>query len=447
MKEGSIEAPIRHPVGWHDADFYDKDLLDLELRRQFDVCHGCRRCFNLCESFPRLFNLIDASESGELDTVDSGGFKDVVDACTLCDMCFMTKCPYVPPHEFNIDFPHLMQRYRAVELKERGKAPFIQNQLAHMDRNGSLAEKCSSLVNWGSRRQNKVMRSVMDSVLGIHKDVELPQFTGKTFVKRAKETCYQPNERGVARGRKAVLYATCYVNYNKPTIGEAAAAILSHFGVDIRVEYVHCCGMPFLEQGHLEKVADYAVKVSKHLSVFIDEGYDILTLTASCGLMFKTEWSLIVPGNVPIQRLAVATKDISEYIVDLVNQYGLPEGLQPVSDGIAVHLACHARAQNMGQKSAELLKFIPETNISVIERCSGHGGTFGVMKDTYDLAVKVGKPVTRHVAKLGYTNLVSDCPLAAKHIVQNVKNQGDSLQNIEAFHPVEIFARAYGLVE
>jgi len=122
MREGSLEAPVRHPIEWQSEGFYDEAALDAELRRVFDVCHGCRRCFNLCDSFPMLFDFIDESDSGELDSVDSKQFKPVVDACTLCDMCFLTKCPYVPPHEFNLDFPHLMVRYRAVERKKRSQA-------------------------------------------------------------------------------------------------------------------------------------------------------------------------------------------------------------------------------------------------------------------------------------------------------------------------------------
>ena len=120
MREGSLDAPTRHPLAWRDADFYDDDKIDAEVRRVFDICHGCRRCFNLCDSFPRLFDLVDATESGEVEGVQSSDFKQVVDACTLCDMCFMTKCPYVPPHEWALDFPHLMLRYRAAELRRAG---------------------------------------------------------------------------------------------------------------------------------------------------------------------------------------------------------------------------------------------------------------------------------------------------------------------------------------
>src|SRR5579872_572414 len=136
--EGSLGAPTREIIKWNDPDFADEAKLDVEMRRVFDICHGCRRCFNLCDSFPRLFDLIDEGPTGELDAVKSEQFKPVVDACTLCDMCFMTKCPYVPPHAFNLDFPHLMLRYRVAEL-QRGEVGAMTRQLTETDRNGKLA--------------------------------------------------------------------------------------------------------------------------------------------------------------------------------------------------------------------------------------------------------------------------------------------------------------------
>ncbi|MCH8187710.1 MAG: glycerol-3-phosphate dehydrogenase, partial [Proteobacteria bacterium] len=180
MKEGGTEAPIRHPIDWRNPDFTDTGKLDAELRRVFDICHGCRRCFNLCDSFPRLFDLIDGSETGELDSVDSKDFAPVVDACTLCDMCFMTKCPYVPPHEFNIDFPKLMLRYRAAEHRA-GKTGWAQAQLAKTDRNGKLARPVAPLANWASRENNRLTRPLLEAVAGVHREAALPRFYGKTF--------------------------------------------------------------------------------------------------------------------------------------------------------------------------------------------------------------------------------------------------------------------------
>lgn len=455
MSEGSLGAPTRHPLDWQTPEFYDRAALDAETRRQMDVCHGCRRCFNLCDSFPRLFDLIDDSESGELDSVDSKDFAPIVDACTLCDMCFMTKCPYVPPHEFNLDFPHLMLRYRAVELKENGKPPFVQNQLAQMDRNGTALAPVAPLANWGSARKNKLTRPIMQATLGIDKKAELPKFVGKTFMKRSQEALASgalvPNAEGLATERKAVLFATCAVNYNNPEIGDAAAKILSHLGVSVSTDYPGCCGMPFLEQGNIEKTAAQAQKLSAHFRPLIDAGQDIITLTASCGLMFKFEWPLILPDDENVKALSAATYDITEYIVDIANKEGLVDGLSPLEGRVSVHLACHARAQNMGPKAADLLRLIPEADIDIVERCSGHGGTFGVLKGTHELAMKVGKPAARKILKAGTKIVVSECPLAAKHLVQGVETLNeDAHSNVakhvpEHAHPVELFARAYGL--
>lgn len=449
-REGSLEAPTRHALDWRNPDFYDEAKLDAEMRRVGDICHGCRRCFNLCDSFPRLFDLVDASPD-EMEGVKSEDFAAVVEACTLCDMCFMTKCPYVPPHEFQLDFPHLMLRYRAVEAK-KGKSNFIARQLGEMDRNGTLARFASPIANWATKKSNSLTRPILSAVADVDRDAELPKFHTRTFVAADRGDPLKPNEAAPAYGkRKAALFATCFVNYNKPATGMAARAVLNHLGVETRVAYPGCCGMPFLEQAELERVAENAAKVSKELVKLIDQGYDIVTLTASCGLMFKFEWPLIVPDNQDVKTLSENTFDIDEYVVDVAKKEGLPDGLKPLSEGVTVHLPCHARAQNMGPKAAEMLKLIPETPVDVIERCSGHGGTFGVLKETHGLSKKIGRPVFRTAASQARGHIASDCPLAGIHIVNGAREaaakDGKELPVREAEHPIEIFARAYGLKE
>ena len=117
-KEGSLEAPTRLPIEWKSDEFYDEDSINEELERVFDICHTCRRCVSLCNSFPTLFDLIDDSETMEVDGVAKNDYKRVVDECFLCDICYLTKCPYVPPHEWNVDFPHLMLRAKAANFKK-----------------------------------------------------------------------------------------------------------------------------------------------------------------------------------------------------------------------------------------------------------------------------------------------------------------------------------------
>ena len=445
MREGSLEAPVRRPLAWREPDFYDAGKIDAELRRVFDICHGCRRCFNLCDSFPRLFDLIDGSATGELDAVASADFRAVVDACTLCDMCFMTKCPYVPPHEFDLDFPHLMLRYRAAQLK-RGEIPFMARQLTRTDRNGRLAGAVAPVANWASDSKNRLTRPVLEGVAGIHRRAALPKFHGKTFVARSRADGITVNTTAPAYGRKAALYATCFVNYNNPSIGESARKVLALNGVATEVVYPGCCGMPQLEHADFPSVAAKARGVAAALLPLVRQGYDVVALVPSCALMLKFEWPLILPADADIKALADATFDLSEYVVDIARKEGLASGLRPLPGGVSLHLACHARAQNMGPKAAEMLKLIPQADVAVIERCSGHGGSWGVMKENFDVALKIGKPVARSTADQGKAYVASECPLAGEHIVQGMQRLGDETSKIEhATHPIEILAQAYGL--
>lgn len=451
MKEGSLEAPTRHRVAWDDPEFYNAEKLDAETRRVFDICHGCRRCFNLCESFPQLFDLIDESPTGELDAVSSQDFDKVVDNCTLCDMCFMTKCPYVPPHEFNLDFPHLMLRHRIVNREEKGSHK-IEDQLAKTDRNGELAGAVAPLANWGTKIGNSLTRPLMEKTLKIHRDAKLPQFHSKTLVKQAQETLYHINPAGPAVGEKAVIYATCYGNYNNPELGLAARAVLAHNGVEVKIHYPECCGMPLLEQGDVKTVVEKAHRIAKEMKQWIDDGYVVIGLIPSCALMIKQEWKLLIPeadDRADIDRLADHTYDISEYVVYLQKKYGLTEGLSSFGENITLHLACHSRAQNIGQKAAEMLRLIPDTNVSVIERCSGHGGSWGMMVDHYETGLKIGKPAMTQAKKLNNRLVLSECPLAGEHLIQGLEKiaKPEEETRFTTAHPIEIFAKAYGLLK
>jgi glycerol-3-phosphate dehydrogenase subunit C len=446
MREGSLDAPTRHALDWQNPEFYDRAKIDAEMHRIFDICHGCRRCFNLCDSFPRLFDLIDNSATGELDAVDASAYRQVVEACTLCDMCFMTKCPYVPPHAFNVDFPHLMLRYRAADYRD-GRTSWTERQLVETDRNGKLAGPVAPLANWATGVDNRATRPAMEKLAGIDRGAALPKFHRRSFAQRAARAAPEVNAAAPAHGRKAVLYATCFVNYNSPRLGEAMRAVLAKNGVATEVAYPTCCGMPHLEQGDLARVAKSAASVAAALGPYIDQGYDVVALVPSCALMLKFEWPLLLPEDPAIKRLARATFDASEYIVDIAKKEGLAPGLSALPGGVTLHLACHARAQNMGQKAAEMLRLVPEADIAVIERCSGHGGSWGVLKENFATALKVGKPVARQAAKNDKTFVASECPLAATHILQGMSAlDGEVRTPGEAFHPIELFARAYGLL-
>ncbi len=439
VKEGSLGAPIRHPVDWENPNFVDDKLLDDELRRVFDICHGCRRCFNLCESFPKLFDLIDESKSGELDTVESKDFKDVVDACTLCDMCFLTKCPYVPPHEFNLDFPHLMLRYRVAERKKK-KNSTLDDQLTKTDRNGKFFSKFSNLANWSTNTKNKITRPLMELLLKIDKEADLPKFYKDTLMKSIKKDGEESLNKPID---KVIVFPTCFVNYNNPSLGHITKKILDEFGVENKFIYEGCCGMPQLEGGDIESVINKANQTSKKLKDYIDNGYKILSIVPSCTLMLKYEWPLLLPSSEEVKYLSQNTFDICEYLVKLINTEKLFDKMKPLNkdETISLHISCHSRAQNIGQKATELLRLIPEIKLDVIERCSGHGGSWGIKKDNFKMAIKVGKPVSRKVIQSQNKFVVSECPLAAPHIKQGMdkieKNDVEVLS-----HPLEIFFKS-----
>lgn len=443
QREGSLDAPFREPIDWRSPEFDDLSAVEAEMERVFDICHGCRRCFNLCDSFPRLFDLVDEGPTGEIDGVAKADYGMVTDACTLCDMCFLTKCPYVPPHPFNVDFPHLMLRHRSAQRKAKG-GDFVREQLGKTDRNGKLAKPVAGIANWASDIGNRPMRSMIEAVAGIDRDAALPRFHRKTASDLLREP-FPADPSGPAFGkRKAAIYATCFVDYNAPKTAVAAMSVLAKQGAETRLAYPECCGMPQFEAGDLAEVARRAERVSAELLPLIEEGYEIVALTASCGLMLKFEWPLILPENEAVKRLAAATRDISEYVVELARSHGLAPGLSTASGPITLHHACHARAQNMGAKSAQMLRLIPEAKVDVVERCSGHGGTFGVMKDTHDIAVKVGKPAARQVVQKENDTLCSDCPLACKHLGQLVSAETGGEATPHQAHPIEILASAYG---
>ncbi len=321
--EGGLRAPVRDLIAWQEDDYWNEEKLDEETRRQFDVCHGCRRCFNLCDSFPKLFDLIDESSTYELDSVDSKDFQPIVDACTLCDMCFMVTCPYVPPHEFAIDIPKLMLRHRANSFKE-GKVGFKEKQITEIDRNGKLGQKTRIVSNKVVSVNNKPTRYLIEKFLDISKEAKLPKFS-KPFNEE-----FPINIKAPSYGEKAILFSTCYGTYHNTEIISSAYKVLRHNGIDVSLFYDGCCGMPQLEQGNIERVMTQAKNISHKLAPMITEGHPIIAPIPSCALMFKTEWPLLLPEDKNILMLSKNTMDIDEYMIYLSENKGLVDGLLPL---------------------------------------------------------------------------------------------------------------------
>jgi len=446
-REGSLEAPTRHPLDWRSPEFYDHAALDKELERVFDICHGCRRCFSLCNSFPTLFDAIDASPTLELDGVDKKVYWDVVDNCYLCDMCYMTKCPYVPPHPWNIDFPHLMLRAKANQNRREGPG-FRDRTLSNTDLVGKIAgiPVVAEVIN--TINQTQAGRFVLDRMLGVAQDAPLPTFHSRTARNHlwdigtvedagAPVSEAQPTDQTTG---KVALFTTCYGNRNEPELALDLAAVLEHNGVQVvLVTQEHCCGMPKLENGDLETVARLKEFNIPRLKEALDAGFDIVAPIPSCVLMFKQELPLMFPDDPDVLAVRSRIFDPFEYLM-LRHRAGLLRtDFKNTLGRISYHVACHLRVQNIGLKTRDVLKLVPETSVDVIERCSGHNGTYAVKKEYRAASMKIGRPVMTRIENAKPDHYSSDCPMAGHQIESGLE------EHKEPEHPLKLLRKAYGI--
>jgi len=441
MREGSLDAPTRHPLDWKNPDFYDEDKILAEMERIFDICHGCRGCVSLCDAYPTLFDLVDESSTMEVDGVAKEDYWKVVDQCYMCDLCYQTKCPYVPPHEWNLDFPHVMLRAKAVQFK-KGERRISHKLLSNTKVQAGVATLpvVSNVVNASNR--SKPIRKIMDKMLDLHPDAHLPDFHSKTLRRREggrTPLAAEAKAAGPTRG-KVALFATCYCNANTPGIGQDLISVFEHNGIPVRLtDKEECCGMPKLEQGDLDTVEKYARKNIPQLVRLIDDGWDLVAAIPSCVLMFKQELPLMFPDDADVQKIKQHIFDPFEYLMHR-HKAGLfnEEFKQPLGK-VVWQVPCHQRVQNIGPKTRDVLALVPDTTVEMIERCSGHDGTYGVRSGTYEKSQKIARPVVSRVKRMEPDYLVSDCPMAATQIADNL-----DLPNEES-SPLTLLRKAYGI--
>ena len=441
QREGSLQAPTRHPLGQNDADFYNEEKLFDELERVYDICHGCRRCVSLCNSFPTLFDLVDESDTMEVDGVAKQDYWKVVEHCYLCDLCYLTKCPYVPPHEWNVDFPHLMLRAKALAFK-KGQSKTRDKIITSTDALGKLASIPIVVNVVNAFNKNQHTRGLLEDTLGIHSQARLPQYHSDTLSKRTRD--HHPDASAAkptaTTTGKVAIFGTCYGEYNEPHLGEDLLKVFEHNGIPTMViPNTRCCGMPKLELGDLDAVGELKDHNMPLMAKLVDEGWDIISPVPSCTLQFKQELPLMYPEDKLVGKVQQAMFDPFEYLM-LRHKEGLlnTDFKNPVGK-VSYHVACHQRVQRIGMKTKELLALIEGSEIDVIERCSGHDGTYTFKKEFHDTAMKICRPVVNRVKKNEPDVYTSDCPMAGHHISAGLDDGTDSI------HPISLLRQAYGL--
>ncbi len=447
QREGNLEAPTRHAVDWKSAEFYDEAAAFKEMERIFDICHGCRRCVSLCQSFPNLFDLVDATADGEVHGVAKPDYWKVVDQCYLCDLCYLTKCPYVPPHAWNLDFPHTMLRAKAIKFR-KGEVKRSEQFLASTDVHGQFAGIPIVVQAVNAINRTQAARGLMEGVLDVHKDAWMPELATQRFrwstPKQGAATEVRDGERSPG---KVAIYATCYVNYNEPGIGHDLVKTLEHNAIPwVIVEKEKCCGMPKFELGDLEgveKLKDANIPV---LAKYAKDGYAILSAVPSCTLMYKQELPLLFPDDADVKRVQEAMFDPFEYLIARHKDGLLKTDFKQPLGKVSYHIPCHGRVQKIGKKTEEMFKLVGRAvtvQLNTVERCSGHAGTYGVKKPYHETAMKIGKPVFKAMGKDEPDWISSDCALAGHHIAQGMAQA--ALPAAKLAHPLSLLRHAYGL--
>lgn len=443
-QEGSLQAPTRHPIDWRNPSFYDEAAVTAELERVFDICHGCRRCFSLCYAFPTLFDAIDETATGELEGVDRKVYWKVVEHCYLCDMCFMTKCPYVPPHPWNVDFPHLMLRAKATHVRKDG-LPLRDRILASTEAVGRIAgiPVVAEVVNAINR--SAAGRKLLAATLRVAPEAPIPAYHSRTARRRltsrsaAKDAESAPQPTPETRGQVA-LFLSCYGNRNEPELDEDLVAVFEHNAIPVRLlARERCCGMPRLELGDLESVARLKAQNIPELKGLVDAGYDIVAPIPSCVLMFKQELPLMFPEDADVQAVRARMFDPFEYLLLRHRAGQLRTDFKNSLGKVSYHVPCHLRVQNIGLKTRDVLKLVPQTTVDVIERCSGHNGTYAVKQEFRAASVKIGQPVAQRVLAAQADHYASDCPMAG-HQIESLLDPPRQPE-----HPLKLLRYAYGI--
>jgi len=416
------------------SDFYNQSAFAREVTRIFDICNGCRLCYNLCPSFKVLFERIDELD-GDVAKLHQQDTRRVVELCYDCKLCF-PKCPYTPPHHYMLDFPRLMLRGKAIERKS-GNVSLGDRLLGHVDFIGTISSKLAPIVNW--MLGSKIVRTLMEMAIGIHRDRNLPKYSHQTFVRWYKKHLRKRHLGAGAQSAdqpKVVLFYTCSVNYNDTDIGKAAVQVLEANNVSIEVPQQKCCGMPYLDGGDIESALRNVQYNLKTLSAYVKSGFDVVTPGPTCTYMLKQEYPMLA-NSADAKLVAAHTYDIMEYLLKLEKGGKLSKAFERSAGKVIYHLPCHLKAQNIGYKSRDVLELIPNTEVEVVAKCSGHDGTWSLKKEYFELSLDVGAPLFEMLSKADDSQISSDCPLAQLQIEKGV--------GMKPRHPIQILRDAYGL--
>ena len=414
----------------NEPKFWDREALQKELTRIFDICHGCRMCFSFCPTFPLLFELVDGHDGNVLQ-LSAQEIDATAETCYQCKLCYV-KCPYTPDdkHEWQVDFPKLLLRKKAVDARRDGVA-LREKVLGNPDLLGKIAKLNPTLANWANH--TRFHRIVMEKMLGIHRDKLLPDFYGETFEEWFRNHRHELGVDDGANG-KIALFDTCFVNYNNPEVGKATVDVLAKNKVEVRCPKQNCCGMPALDGGDIDFAKKEAQANVDSLLPLVRDGYKVLAINPTCSMTMRKEYPTLL-GTPEAKELAQAVMDVNEFLFTLKRAGTFNRDFRSTPHSVAYHVPCHLRAQNIGYRSRDMMRTIPGIEVEQVEACCGHDGTWAMKTEFFPLSLKAGQKAFDGMREVGARELATDCPLAA---VQFKQATGRT-----PLHPTQILSKAY----
>jgi glycerol-3-phosphate dehydrogenase subunit C len=413
-----------------DPTFFDQKAVEAELARVTEICDGCRRCHRLCPSFDFMLERVDDHE-GDVSKVTSKDYRRIVDLCWQCKLCF-NHCPYTPPHRFDIDFPRLMLRSKAARAKAEGVTRTDQ-VLGAVDRVGSLGSALAPLSNWAN--DFKPQRVLLEKVLGIDRNRNLPKFHHKTFARWFRER----SPGADPGGRKVAFFYSCSVNYNEPQTGRDAVSVLERNACRVSCPAQVCCGMPYLDGGDIAAATENARKNIAALFPAVCDGATVVVPQPTCSYVLKKEYPVLVPGG-EAEAVAAKTMDLFEFLAALHKEGALNTDFPGRGPGkVAYQMPCHLRAQNMGYKTRDVLQLIPGTSVGVVEKCTAMDGTWAMKKEFYPLSLPFAKKAADEMESMEPDTFATDCSMSGLQI--------EAVRGKKPASPVSLLREAYGLPE
>jgi len=409
--------------------YWDRAAFGKEETRIYDICHGCRLCFNLCPSFPALFDAIDA-KGDDVRNLSAAERERVVDLCYGCRLCYL-RCPYTPRdgHEFQLDFPQLMQRGEAIKVREHGVG-LRGRILGDPDRLGKLSSVAPAIVNWANK--NPLQRVIMERTVGIHRNKKLPDFADETFERWvAQRGLPEPPSQPAA---KVALFYTCILNFNNPAPAKAAVEVFARNNCALTCPKQNCCGMPALDGGDIEFAKKEAAANVASMLPLVKEGWRVVPMNPTCALMMREEYPRLV-GTENAHIVAAAVADPHELLYELRRKGVFNREFRSTPGTIAYHVPCHLKAQNIGLRSRDLMRLIPDVQVTAVDACCAHDGTWAMKREYFELSMKWGEKAFGPMREAGARAMATDCSLAAIQIEQATSTR--------PIHPIEVLARAY----